>query len=163
LKVGSENVVQIVTDNGSNYKKACNMLTEDFPHITWQPCLAHTINHMLKDIGKWPEHEATIGSAQCISSWLYNSNHLHSMMRDAIGGELVKWNATRFGTNYMFLESIMKKKDQFMSWLVSPQFRNSRHFRTQNGRYAFECMTNLDWWTNMVNVINDVEPLYIYL
>ena len=123
----------------------------------------HTINLMLKDIGKWPEHEATIESAQRISSWLYNSNHLHSMMRDAIGGELVKWNATRFGTNYMFLESIMKKKDQFMSWLVSPQFRNSRHFRTQNGRYAFECMTNLDWWTNMANVINDVEPLYIYL
>jgi len=24
-------------------------------------------------------------------------------------------------------------------------------------------MTNLDWWTNMANVINDVEPLYIYL
>ena len=35
LKVGSENVVQIVTDNGSNYKKACNMLTDEFPHIAW--------------------------------------------------------------------------------------------------------------------------------
>ena len=68
LKVGSENVVQIVTDNGSNYKKACNMLTEDFPHIAWQPYLAHTINLILKDIGKWPEHEATIESAQRISS-----------------------------------------------------------------------------------------------
>jgi len=36
-------------------------------------------------------------------------------MREAIGGELVKYNVTRFGTNYMFLESMYKKKDQFMT------------------------------------------------
>lgn len=163
LNVGDENVVQIVTDNGSNYKKACSVITHDFPHIAWQPCLAHTINLMLKDIGKWPDHEAIIGSAQRICSWLYNSNSLHSLMREAIGGELVKWNATRFGTNYMFLESMMKKKDLFMAWLISPQFRNSRHFKTQTGRYAFEVMTSLDWWNSMGYVINDVEPLYIFL
>ncbi|WVZ97014.1 hypothetical protein U9M48_042581, partial [Paspalum notatum var. saurae] len=58
---------------------------------------------------------------------------LHSMMRQAIGGELVKWNATRFGTNYMFLESMFKKKDQFMVWLMSPEFRRTRHFNTEMG------------------------------
>ncbi|WVZ77634.1 hypothetical protein U9M48_025480, partial [Paspalum notatum var. saurae] len=125
MKLSYHNVVQIVTDNGSNYKKTCEILTEQFPHMIWQPCLAHTINLMLKDIGKWPEHEACIRSAQQICSWLYNSNSLHSMMRQAIGGELVKWNATRFGTNYMFLESMFKKKDQFMAWLISPEFRNA--------------------------------------
>jgi len=29
---------------------------------------------MLKDIGKWPDHEAVIESAQRICSWMYNSN-----------------------------------------------------------------------------------------
>ncbi|WVZ85558.1 hypothetical protein U9M48_032472 [Paspalum notatum var. saurae] len=133
LKVGYENVVQVVTDNGSNYKKACELLVEEYPHIAWQPCLAHTINLMLKDIGKWDEHAACIKSAQDICSWLYNSNSLHSMMRQAIGEELVKWNATRFGTNYMFLESMFKKKDQFMVWLMSPEFRRTRHFNTEMG------------------------------
>ena len=71
----------------------------------------HTINFMLKDIGKFPEHDACIASGQQICSWLYNSNNLHSIMREAIDGELVKWNATRFGMNYMFLDSMMKKKD----------------------------------------------------
>jgi len=28
-----ENIVQIVTDNGSNYKKACKLLGREFPHI----------------------------------------------------------------------------------------------------------------------------------
>ncbi|WVZ69524.1 hypothetical protein U9M48_018297 [Paspalum notatum var. saurae] len=163
MKLGYHNVVQIVTDNGSNYKKACEILTDQFPHMTWQPCLAHTINLMLKDIGKWPEHEACIRSAQQICSWLYNSNSLHSIMRQAIGGELVKWNATRFGTNYMFLESMFKKKDQFMAWLISPKFRNTRFFKTEMGRYAFESMTSIEWWNNVEWVINDVEPLYMFL
>ncbi|WVZ92462.1 hypothetical protein U9M48_038525 [Paspalum notatum var. saurae] len=163
MKVGYHNVVQIVTDNGSNYKKACEILTDQFPHMAWQPCLAHTINLMLKDIGKWPEHEACIQSAQKICSWLYNSNSLHSMMRQAIGGELVKWNATRFGTNYMFLEIMFKKKDQFMAWLISPAFRNTHFFKTEMGRYAFDSMCSLDWWNNLEWVINDVEPLYMFL
>jgi hypothetical protein len=30
---------------------------------------------------------------------------LHAMMREQIGGELVRWNATRFGTIFIFLES----------------------------------------------------------
>jgi len=30
-----ENIVQIVTDNGSNYKKACKLLGREFPHIVW--------------------------------------------------------------------------------------------------------------------------------
>ncbi|KAJ1280397.1 hypothetical protein BS78_04G229600 [Paspalum vaginatum] len=156
-------LLKVVKDNGSNYKKACTILTDEYPHIAWQPCLAHTINIMLKDIGKWAEHNACIESAQRICSWLYNSNSLHSMMRAAIGGELVKWNATRFGTNYLFLDSMMKKKDQFMEWLISAEFRNSRHFRTENGRYAFDCMTSLEWWDNMQHVLAEVEPLYMFL
>jgi hypothetical protein len=161
-----ENVVQIVTDNGSNFKKACKMLSREaieYKHIVWQPCLAHTINLMLKDIGKWAHHEAMIQSAQRICSWMYNSSSLHSMMKKAIGGELVKWNATRFGTNYMFLESFMRRKDKFMVWFMSPEFRHSRYFLTEMGRYAFDNITNVEWWENMQYVLDEVEPLYVFL
>jgi hypothetical protein len=53
--------------------------------------------------------KAIIYSAQRICSRMYNSNSLHSMMREANGGELVKWNATSFETNYTFLESFMQR------------------------------------------------------
>jgi hypothetical protein len=61
-----------------------------------------------------------IQAGRRICRWLYNHNKLHAMMRAAIGGELVKWNATRFGTNYMFLESIHRQRDKFMTWVASP-------------------------------------------
>jgi len=92
--VSAENVVQIVTDH-----KTC-------------------INLMLKDIGEWPDYKACIESAKRICSWLYNSNSLHHMMKKAIGGELVKWNATRFGTNYMFLD---REEEEFRSDNTTPE------------------------------------------
>ena len=70
----------------------------------------HLIKKIIKDVSAEnvvqivTDHKACIGSAKRICSWLYNSNSLHHMMKKAIGGELVKWNATRFDTNYMFLD-----------------------------------------------------------
>ena len=59
-EIGPENVVHVVTDNGSNYKKVCMELRELYEHITWTPCLAHTVNLMLKDIAPRLEHAITI-------------------------------------------------------------------------------------------------------
>jgi hypothetical protein len=33
--VEENNIVQIITDNGSNYKKACCYLTNEYLHIAW--------------------------------------------------------------------------------------------------------------------------------
>jgi hypothetical protein len=118
---------------------------------------------MLKDIEKWPPHEAMIQSTDRIYSWIYNSSSLHSMMWKAIEGQLVKWNATRFGTSYMFLESFMRRKDKFMVWFMSPEFRHSRFFQSEMGRYAFDNITNVDWWENMQYVLDKIETLYVFL
>jgi hypothetical protein len=106
-EVRENNIVHIITYNGSNYKKACRYLTNEYRHIAWQPYLAHTINLMLKTIGDLSDHESIIDSAKLIARWLYNHEKLHTMMKNAIGGNLVRWNATHFGTNYLFLESFL--------------------------------------------------------
>jgi hypothetical protein len=69
---------------------------------------------MLKTIGEFPDHESVIDSAKLIARLLYNHGKLHTMMKNAIGENLVRWNATRFGTNYLFLESFLRRKDHFM-------------------------------------------------
>jgi hypothetical protein len=84
--VGENNIVQIITNNGSSYKKACRYLTNEYMHIAWQPCLAHTINLMLKTLGDFSDHESVIDSAKLIVRWLYNHGKLHMTMKNAIGG-----------------------------------------------------------------------------
>ena len=51
-EIGEDYIVQIVTDNGSNYKKAGEELMKIRPHIFWTPCAAHCVDLMLKDIGQ---------------------------------------------------------------------------------------------------------------
>jgi hypothetical protein len=93
VELSLKHIVQIVTGNGSNYKKACKMIIRKFL-IVWHPCLAHTINLMLKAVGEFLKHKVVILVGRRMCRWLYNHNKLHAMMRDAIGCELVKWNAT---------------------------------------------------------------------
>ena len=50
-----------------------------------------------------------------------------------------------------------------MQWMVTSEFRESRHFKSEMGQYAFQTLTSLDWWTNMKYVLDDVEPLYSFL
>ena len=71
-EIGPEHVVHVVIDNGSNYNKACRELGVQYHHIAWTPCLAHTVNLMLKDIGERYEHQGTIKVCKQISAWLHN-------------------------------------------------------------------------------------------
>jgi hypothetical protein len=111
--IGPENVVQLVTDNWANYKKACAKLIDEYPRIVWQPCVAHTINLMLKDIGKFSEVDDIVSSAKKCTNLLHSHKRLHNEMKRRIGGEIVRWNATRFGTVFMFLQSLWDRKDKF--------------------------------------------------
>eukprot|EP00253_Pinus_taeda_P036348 PITA_36348 len=51
-EVGEQHVVQVITDNASNYVLAGKMLETKYKTIFWTPCTAHYIDLMLEDIGK---------------------------------------------------------------------------------------------------------------
>ncbi|XP_066310939.1 uncharacterized protein [Miscanthus floridulus] len=145
--IGIDRVMQIVTDNGSNYKKACAQVTREFPKIFWQPCAAHTINLLLKSIGKFTDVERVISSAQRICKFFYNHNNLRAEMKRNIGGELYRWNATRFGTVFIFLQSFWDRKDKFRQWMASEEWANSRY----NGDAEF----TEDWYCLGVHTTGD--------
>jgi hypothetical protein len=163
IEVGENNIVHIITDNGSNYKNAHRYVTNEYRHIAWQPCLAHTMNIMLKTIGDFHDHESVIDSAKLISRWLYNHGRLHTMMKNVIGGNLVRWNATQFGTNDLFLESFLRRKDCFMQWMATPELQKSGYLDSNAGRYAYACLSNLPWWDNPKRIVDSVQPLYVFL
>ncbi|CAL5027359.1 unnamed protein product [Urochloa decumbens] len=162
-EIGPKLVVQIITDNGSNYKKACEKLVEEYNQNFWQPCAAHTINLMLKDIGKFRRVANVVASAKQICMFLYNHNRLHDEMRRVIGGELIRPNATRFGTVFMFLQSFLDKKDGLQSWMVSKEWKESDWKGDEYYEYTQVCLENSTWWRSLKWVVDSLRPLYLVL
>jgi hypothetical protein len=101
------------------------------------------INLILKAIGEFSEHKVMIQARRRICRWLYNHNKLHAMMMAAIGGELFKWNATHFVTNYIFLDSMHRRRDKFMTWMASSSFLESHFMNMDDGRFAYSCLSSL--------------------
>ena len=46
-EVGEDIVIQVITDNASNYKKAGELLMEKRKRLWWTPCAAHCIDLIL--------------------------------------------------------------------------------------------------------------------
>lgn len=53
-EVGEDFVVQVVTDNASNYKAIRKLLMEKRKYLYWTPCVAHYIDLTLEKIGELP-------------------------------------------------------------------------------------------------------------
>jgi hypothetical protein len=73
-KISKEYVVQVVTDNGANFKATRRILMERIPTLFWALCASHCLDLMLDNIGKvksltlasitqrrWPDLSTSMG------------------------------------------------------------------------------------------------------
>ncbi|CAD6341298.1 unnamed protein product [Miscanthus lutarioriparius] len=102
-KIGKEYVVQVVTDNGANFKAAGRILMERIPHLFWTPCAAHCLNLLLQDIGEIKEFNTAINWGKKVCRFLYKHGRILDLTRQKIGGDLVRPAVTRFATSYLTL------------------------------------------------------------
>ncbi|KAM0041362.1 putative ribonuclease H-like superfamily [Helianthus debilis subsp. tardiflorus] len=63
-EIGEDIVIQVVTNNASNYKKAGEMLMKKRKKLYWTPCAAHCIDLMLEKIGELPQHKNALLKAK---------------------------------------------------------------------------------------------------
>ena len=80
-KIGKEYVVQVVTDNGANFKAAGRILMERIPHLFWTPCAAHCLNLLLQDIGEIKEFNTAINWGKKVCRFLYKHGRILDLMR----------------------------------------------------------------------------------
>ncbi|RVW82349.1 hypothetical protein CK203_045084 [Vitis vinifera] len=80
-EIGEENVVQVITDNASNYVNAGMRLMEKRSRLWWTPCAAHCIDLMLEDIGKLNVHATTLSRARQVVKFIYGHTWVLSLMR----------------------------------------------------------------------------------
>ena len=103
-EIGEENVVQVITDSGSNYVLAGKLLQEKRSHLYWISCAAHCIDLMIEDIGKLPLIKNTIQRGVSLVGFIYSHSSSLSLLRQFTNNkEFVRYAITRFATSYLSL------------------------------------------------------------
>jgi len=110
-EIGEENVVQVITDNGSNYVSAGRLLEAKRPNLYWTPCAVHCIDLMLEDIGNIPLIKKTIQKGVNLVGFIYSHSSTSSLLRQFTNKrELVRYAVTRFATSYLTLQRLYHEK-----------------------------------------------------
>ncbi|RVW97523.1 hypothetical protein CK203_058479 [Vitis vinifera] len=161
-EVGKKNVVQIVTDNGSAFVKAGKLLMKKY-NLYWTSCAAHCIDLMFEDIGKRTSVADLITKARKITNFIYNHGWLLAQMRKVCGGDIVRPGATRFATNYIALDSLLKKKANLKKVFISDEWAQHNLSRTLIGKKVESLMFDHAYWERVGKLVSIYEALYTVL
>ena len=161
-EIGKHNVVQVVTDNGSNYRSAGLKLQRKY-HVYWTPCAAHCLDLMFEDIGKRDSVKQTIKSARDETKFIYNHGTVLSKLRETSPGEIIRPGATRFATNYLALRSLREKRAALRTMFSSQWWDDSKLSATPTGTSISETCLNPRFWHSVDEVCAIFEPMYTTL
>ncbi|XP_066374973.1 uncharacterized protein [Miscanthus floridulus] len=162
--IGKDNVVQVVTDNGANYKATGKILMDRIPTLFWSPCAAHCLDLMLKEIGNLKAFKKPIARARHVTTFIYRHGRLLSAMRAQTGGnDLVRAAKTRFATSFLTLKSLYKNKDALKSLFVSEAWIGNNLCTTTAGQQVQDIVLSTEFWNSIEDCLRASTPLLIVL
>ncbi|XP_006588045.1 uncharacterized protein [Glycine max] len=159
-EVGEENVVQVVTDNESNYVLTDKLLEDKRKHIYWTPCAAHCIDLMLEDIEKLPLIRKTIRRAINLVGFIYAHSSTLNLLRNCTNKmELVRHAVTRFSTSYLTLERLHKEKANIRKMFISDEWILNKLSKEPKGKEATKVVLMPSFWNSVVYTLKVMAPL----
>ena len=161
-EVGEEYVVQVVTDNEKALKAAGQKLMEKRPHLYWTACVAHCLDLCLEDIGKKKNVKKILDEAKIVTSFIYNHIWTVNLMKKYTGGkEIIRPGITRFATQFLQLQAILKQKQGLRNMFNSEEFRRSKFGREKNGPAceARNIVVSSEFWTKANDILKVFEPI----
>ena len=161
-EVGEANVVQIVTNNGSAFVKEGKLLMKKY-NLYWTLCAAHNIDLMFEDIGKRATLSELITNACKITNFIYNHGWLLTKMRKVCGADIVRSGATRFATNYLTLESLLKKRVDLKKIFISNEWASHKLSRSTIGHEVEVIVFDHTYWEKVSKLLSIYEILYTVL
>ncbi|CAH1430634.1 unnamed protein product [Lactuca virosa] len=158
-EIGKENVVQVVTDNASNYVKAGTMLEVIRPHLYWTHC-AHCIDLMLEDIGKIPKMQNTLKGAMFYNGYIYNHVGIVNMMRRFTNQRNLYRSAIMiFATSFITLSQMHIQKNNLRKMITSPEWNNTKWSKDVVGKRLTSNFLQERFWRNIVYALKLTGPL----
>ncbi|XP_006584208.1 uncharacterized protein [Glycine max] len=159
-EIGEKNVIQVVTDNGSNYVLAGKILQVTRPKIFWTPCAAHCLDLMLEDIGKIPKVKRVIQRGIRLVGYIYNHTlALNTMRKFTQKTELVRHGVTRFATTFLTLQRLHKQKANLRRMFTSDEWLKSKAAKEPKGKQATDVVLMPSFWNDVVYALKAMGPL----
>ncbi|WKA02834.1 hypothetical protein VitviT2T_020987 [Vitis vinifera] len=159
-EIGEENVVQVITDNASNYVNAKMRLMKK-RRLWWTPCAAHCIDLMLEDVGKLNVHANTLLRARQVVKFIYGHTWVLSLMRTFTKNhELIRPAITRFATAFLTLQSLYKQKQTLIAMFSSKKWCSSTWAKKEESVKAQSTILFYpNFWSHVAFCIKTTIPL----
>ncbi|RVX01280.1 hypothetical protein CK203_031238 [Vitis vinifera] len=125
--------------------------------------ITHCIDLMFEDIDKRTSVADVITKARKITNFIYNHGWLLAQMRKVCGGDIVRPGATRFATNYIALDSLLKKKANLKKVFISDEWAQHNLSRTLIGKEVESLMFDHAYWERVGKLVSIYEALYTVL
>lgn len=169
--VGAANVVQVVTDNAANCRAAGLLVEQKYPRIFWTPCVVHSLDLALKNIGairseEDPEYEhcnwisEVVSDAQQIQDFILNHSMRLSMFNDFSKLKLLAIAETRFASQIVMLKRFREVQQALTLLIVSSKWSDYRAENEGKARFVREKVINGFWWDKVKYILDFTEPIY---
>ncbi|KAG5082577.1 hypothetical protein JHK84_052615 [Glycine max] len=137
-EIEEKNVIQVVTDNGSNYVLA-------------------------EDIGKIPKVKRVIQRGIKLVSYIYNHTLTLNIMRKFTQKtELVRHGVTRFATTFLTLQRLHKQKANLKRMFTSDEWLKSKAAKETKGKQVIDVVLMSSLWNDVVYTLKAMGPLFFY-
>ncbi|XP_057814872.1 uncharacterized protein LOC131028577 [Cryptomeria japonica] len=138
---------------------------ERHPSIVWTPCAAHCIDLMLEDIGKLPWVKTCVEKARNVCKFVYNHSWVLALMRQYTEHkELARPGITRFATNFITLQSMLRCKMALRRMIVGEEWSSSSYAATPAGKDMADCIFDeRGFWSPCDEIVKFVKPLVVLL
>ncbi|XP_061366107.1 uncharacterized protein LOC133309353 [Gastrolobium bilobum] len=172
-EVGEANVVQVITDNAANCKGAGQLIEQEFPSITWTPCVVHTLNLAVKNIcaAKNVENNQItyeecswifdiIGDVAAIKHFIMNHSMRLAIYNEFVSLKLLSIADTRFASMIVMLKRFKLIKSGLQNMVISEKWNIYRDDNLGRARLVKEKLLDDCFWESVDYILAFTAPIY---
>ncbi|CAL5412651.1 unnamed protein product [Camellia sinensis] len=172
-EIGKENIVQIVTDNGSNFKVAGLKIENKYPHIFWTPCVVHSLNLALKSMCEPPQNSSQHSACKWIANlvtdlhnirnFIVNHSLPNAIFKSYSNLELLRVAETRFASHIVMAKRLKEVKPALEKMVMDAGWKiyrgDGKNPVDAKAREVKQLIVNDVWWDDLDYLLSFTEPI----
>ncbi|KAG5561819.1 hypothetical protein RHGRI_004760 [Rhododendron griersonianum] len=158
---------KVITDNASNCKAARAIIQDKHPHIFWSGCLAHTLNLLMKDIGKSSNPSLSFfnesyNKGKAVVKYIKNHGSCQFLYKTFSDLELLITKKTRFGHVFIVMQRLVTVRNSLVAMALSNHWETLRRNSSDPNQHDTikKIVMDEDFWSKTKRVLKITKPIY---